>query len=174
MRKWLNNASFAYSPHGRGGAVGRFVGVDLFDRRWGFDRSTVFVNGDKYLDRWILYVAGYTLRVHRFFRGDDDRASHTHPWWFVTFPLGAYQERVYRQGVHMWTRVVEAWRFHYRPAHFEHYVVKGVRLDRSDFESGAWTWSKKPWWTIVITGVKRDTWGFYPKPGEFVNWKEWK
>lgn len=156
MIRW---ASFKYDPRGRGGGRGWFKGLDLFGRRWGFDRSTVYVEKEKYLDRWILYVNGYTLRLHKFYRGDDDRASHTHPWWFVTFPLcRGYAENVYSKGVFVLPRWVKGWRFHYRPADFEHYVAFG---------------SPKPWWTFVVTGPKRDTWGFYPSPGKFVHWSKW-
>lgn len=173
QRCLIRNASFTYSPSGRGGASGWFYGFDLLGRRFGFDRSTVYVGRDKYLDRWILYVAGYTLRLHRFWRGDDDRASHTHPWWFVTFPLTPYIERVFRQGVPQRTRVVKAWRFHYRPADFEHYVMKRFDMYAWDYRANQVV-RTKPWWTIVLTGVKRDTWGFYPEPGRFVNWKDWR
>lgn len=167
QRRVIRNASFVYERSGRGGAEGRFVGFDVLGRRFGFDRSTVYVGFDRYLDRWILYVAGYTLRLHRFWRGDDDRASHTHPWWFVTFPLAAYYERVYHNGCYFWGRHVRAWRFHYRPANFEHYVVERSQVYAGGPEAGSW-------WTIVLTGRKVDTWGFYPEPGKFVNWKDWK
>ena len=161
MRGCLRNASFVYSPRGRGGAIGWFKGFDLLGRRWGFDHSTVYVEEERYLDRWILYVNGYTLRLHRFWRGDDDRASHTHPWWFVTFPLGCYLERLFKHGEQVDERFVWPWRFHYRPADFEHYVVEGY---------------SHTWWTIVLTGPKRDTWGFWTledTPSRFVNHKDW-
>lgn len=155
----LSWASFRYDPRGRGGAVGWFKGFDLLYRRWGLDRSTVFVDGERYLDRWIVYINGYTLRLHKFYRGDDDRASHTHPWWFITFPLSEYTERRFSQGSGGdWFRV-RPWRPHYRAPDFEHYVVFGKRV---------------PWYTIVLTGPKRDTWGFYPAPGKFVPYREWR
>jgi hypothetical protein len=150
---------FNYDPRGRGGARGWFRGFDLLRRRWGLDRSTVFVDEQRYLDRWIVYLNGYTLRLHRFWRGDDDRASHTHPWWFITFPLGGYREKLFVQGNYVGHRFVEPFRCHYRPADFEHYVVRGAKV---------------PWWTIVLTGPRRDTWGFFPAPGKFVNYKDWK
>lgn len=157
MIRW---ASFKYDPRGRGGGRGWFKGFDLFGRRWGFDRSTVYVEKEKYLDRWILYVNGYTLRLHKFYRGDDDRASHTHPWWFITFPLSDYVENIYCAGGFVDWRIVRRLRFHFRDRHFEHYVVQKALPDG-------------PWWTIVLTGPKNNTWGFYPKPGEFVHWSKW-
>ena len=160
--RFCHISSFEYMPRGRGGAVGGFKGFDLLGRRWGVDISTVYVGTQRYLDRWILYVNGYTLRLHRFWRGDDDRASHTHPWWFVTFPLTGYFEHLFARGTFVGTRYVSARRFHYRDAYFEHYVIgTGRRLHG------------EPWWTIVLTGPKRDTWGFYPEPGKFINWKDY-
>lgn len=162
MQRRLKISSYRYDRKGRGGAEGGFIGFDLFGRRWGFDRSTVYVGEEKYLDRWILYVNGYTLRLHKFYRGDDDRASHTHPWWFVTFPLTGYYEQLAREGAFYSVRYVQARRPHYRPANFEHYVLWSAH-------GGA-----EPWWTIVLTGQKSSSWGFYPEPGKFVSWKEWQ
>jgi hypothetical protein len=158
MRFGLVN--FVYEPRGRGGAIGWVRGFDLFGRRWAFDRSLVLVDGEKYLDRWIVYLNGYTLRLHKFYRGDDDRASHSHPWPFVTFPLASYIEWVHAQGRPRQLRVVEAWRPHFRPATFEHFVVGRAA-------------GHKPFYTIVITGPKRDTWGFYPEPDKFISWKDY-
>jgi len=156
-------SSFTYTPRGRGGAVGWFKGFDLLGRRWGVDISTVYVGKERYLDRWILYVNGYTLRLHRFWRGDDDRASHTHPWqWFVTFPLAHYMEKVFEHGELKYIRRVTKHRFHFRSGDFEHYVLGGYDRDR--------------FWTVVMTGTKRSGWGFYPfdKPaGTFVDWRSY-
>lgn len=158
MRRCLKLTSFDYEPRGRGGAIGWFRGFDLLGRRWGFDRSLVLVDGEKYLDRWIVYLNGYTLRLHKFYRGDDDRASHTHPWWFITFPLGPYIEQLFEHGHPRGCRIVKAWRPHFRPANFEHYVSHGA---------------KDTWYTVVVTGVKSNGWGFYPRPDWFVPYKEW-
>lgn len=156
--KILKITSYDYKLSKRGGALGGFRGFDLFGRRWGWDRSTVYVKTEKYLDRWILYVNGWTLRLHKFWRGDDDRASHTHPWWFITFPLCHwYWERVYHQGTLLHTRAVRGWRFHFRPADFEHYVIGGCGCEKY-----------RVFWTFVITGARQHSWGFYPEPGVFV------
>lgn len=168
----FKRVSFRYSPKGRGGAHGWFSGFDLLGRRWGFDHSTAFADGEPYLERWIVYVNGWTLRLHKFFRGDDDRASHTHPWWFVTFPLTSYTEKVFKQGRLHTTRTVRRWRFHYRPADFEHYVVKRFDKYQRDYVRNQ-LHGIKPWWTIVLTGPKQDSWGFYPEPGKFINWKDY-
>lgn len=139
--------------------------VEIFGRRFGFERSTVYTNGARYLDRWIVYFGG-TLRLHRFSQGDDARAVHDHPWWFITFPLGGYVELVFNpqfgdQVPHI--QLVRPWRFHYRPALYRHRVLPMTR----------------PVWTIVLTGMAqtygRDAvWGFYPKPDEFVPYLDWR
>ena len=155
------------------GLQGWRTGFELFRRLWGFEHTLVLIKGRPYLERWILYVAGYTLRLHKFWRGDDDRASHTHPWWFITFPLAPYRERVFHQGWERHTRVVLPFRPHYRPPNFEHIVVDRMKLvDCGFFE--LWEHDDRPCWTIVITGRRQNAWGFYPKPGTFVPWREWK
>jgi hypothetical protein len=163
--------SRSYTEEGRGGRQGWFRGVEIAGRRIGFDRSTLHVSGEKYMDRWILYVWGYTLRLHKFYRGDDDRASHTHPWWFITFPLGDYvEQRAVRGAKLAHLNIVRRFRFHYRPADFEHYVLSGIVQRRKN----SWIGHTKPFYTIVLTGPMRSAWGFYPEPGKFVHWTEWK
>jgi hypothetical protein len=143
--------------------------------RLGLEFSTIAHHGSDYLARLILYVAG-TLRLHRFLRGDDDRAPHDHPWWFITFPFTSYVEKYWwpkmrwnpaieKFEVAHWLyaeRVVKAWRFHFRPAKFRHFVI-----GRADGKN-------KPFWTFVITGFATNAWGFWPTPTTFVPWKEWK
>lgn len=136
--------------------------------RLGLEFSTIVHHGSDYLARCILYVAG-TLRLHRFLRGDDDRAPHDHPWWFVTFPFTSYVERYWVHwqspaGLRWYAgeRVVKAWRFHFRPAKFRHFVI-----GRADGKN-------KPFWTFVITGFANNSWGFWPAPERFVPHKEWK
>jgi len=137
--------------------------------RFGLIFDTVHFLGSDYLTRFVAYAVG-TLRLHKFHRGDDDRAPHDHPWWFITFPFTSYIERVWERypqqvpGCMEWfsyERVVKAWRFHFRPAKFRHFVI-----GRADG-------STKPFWTLVITGYARNNWGFWRTPTEFVPHKEW-
>jgi hypothetical protein len=136
--------------------------ITLFDLRFGFEWSPVWAEGEKYLDRFIVYAGG-TLRLHKFYRGDDARAPHNHPWWFITFPFTTYTEETYTEdGWFTGVRVVRAWRFHFRSAKYCH-VVLG-RADRKD----------KPFYTFVISGRRSNGWGFWPKAGKFVYWRNWK
>jgi hypothetical protein len=137
-----------------------FFGISLGRWRFGVEFSRVHIHGLPYLDRWILHCGG-TLRLHRFWRGDDARASHVHPWiWFVTFPFTSYVECVYSAGDPIELDVVAAWRPHLKIDH-EHRVLG--RFDGED----------KPFWTLVVTGVPSQEWGFYTAENEFINWRDW-
>lgn len=146
--------------------------------RWGFQYAPLFINDRPYMTRWILYLGPINLRVHQFFRGDDDRAPHNHPWWFITFPFSTYVEAGFEKGHYIGTRFVKRFRFHRRAASFEHIV-----LGRAVTQGGkAWTYRGAPlvekhgapFWTFVIAGSKAGDWGFYPEPGRFVPWWEFK
>lgn len=146
----------------------RFWYFELTGRRFGFEMSRVAHGGVPYLDRLILYVGGPTLRLHKFWRGDDDRAPHDHPWGFWTFPFADYWEKAYESdGLWCWNRV-EAGVFHYRPAKYRHIVAGPVaRGSRPGYVS------RKPFWTFVVTTSYQRSWGFWPKKDAFVPWREW-
>lgn len=142
------------------------MAAEGFTRRWGsfqpgkrwigFEHSLVTHHGAKYLERWLLYVWGGTVRLHKFWKGDDDRAPHDHPWWFVTFPFHTYEEKV-AEGSVMMHRTVKAFRFHYRPATYRHIVVGAA----------------KPFFTLCISGQRSRDWGFWPSDKQFVYWRNW-
>ncbi|MBM4205175.1 MAG: hypothetical protein FJ194_13660 [Gammaproteobacteria bacterium] len=120
----------------------------------GFTHDIIYNDGRPYLERWVLWFGG-TLRLHRFFASDEDRAAHDHPWWFVTLPLTGYGEYLRRGDVEQY-REVRAWRLHFRTAMFRH------RVELLRF----------PTWTLVLTGRKSREWGFWPD-GEFVHNESW-
>lgn len=145
-----------------------------FGQRCGFERSPIVHAGSLYMDRWILYVFGFTLRLHKICRPDFDRALHNHPFAFVTFPLGEYHEIVglspddgpygpepdwLRTGpnagwVNAWQRV-RAFVPQFRGIDYRHRIV--------GLPNG-------PVYTIVITGRYRQKWGFFPNHSTFVPW----
>lgn len=137
----------------------RYWHFDVGDWRFGVEKSRVGFGDTPYLDRYIVYAGKLTFRMHKFWRGDDDRAPHDHPWTFVTFPLSSYEEIYVDNGVlmHRW---VPALRFNYRSLDFKHIVIG--RKDR------------RPFWTFVITGPKRKSWGFWPSDKEYVPWRLWR
>ncbi len=134
--------------------------VSIGAHRLGFQQSLVHIDGRPYLNRFICYLWGWTVRLHKFYRGDDDRASHTHPFWYITFPFKSYVEKLYCRGEFLDYNVVKAWRFHYRPVDYEHIVV-----GRADG-------STEPFWTFVVSSQRLQSWGFYPRRGLFVPWRE--
>lgn len=140
----------------------------------GFERSDVYLKDKsneytiQYLQRWIIYPLIGTLRLHHFLRGDEERAFHDHPWWFVTFPTSTYFESVEEltwEGARHFIRPVRRFRFHFRGAYFRHRVVGSGALCKGDEDCSIWT--------FVITGRRRRTWGYWPKPHEFIDYKKW-
>jgi hypothetical protein len=144
-------------------------------RRWGgwnfgYEHSIVVgkTSGEKYLERRFFKLLGMTFRLHKFYRGDDDRALHDHPWDFITFPLKGYWERHSVDYNRCTTvRYVQAWRFHFREATFRHMVLGDCRYIQNDKKF--WC-SGRPWYTLVFTFRKKRSWGFWPD-GKFVPWR---
>lgn len=150
--------------------VAGFVAYHAIGNRYlGLEYSRVGVGEMPYLDRYIAYVFGFSLRLHKFWRGDDDRAPHDHPWDFWTFPLSDYWEKVPHengptQEFNTWAyrdNFVEAFRWHKRDAEYQH-IVTGRAYGKPG-----------PFWTIVVTKRARNKWGFWPSPINFVPWRDW-
>lgn len=86
--------------------------------------NTIVKQGSRYMTRlWLGRV-----RIHIFYRGDDDRDPHDHPWPFWTLPATSYVEEVYEriEGTDQFAmrlQVVPAWRLNYRPAEHMHRVI---------------------------------------------------
>lgn len=133
--------------------------VTLCGRRLGFQSNRVYIDDKPYMDRFIVHCGVGCVRVHRFWRGDNDRVSHTHPWAFWTFPLTSYTEVTYKHGFPEEIRIVRAFQLQRRGADFEHRV-----LGRTDG-------LKCPFWTIVFAGGRTQQWGFYNLSGRFTPFK---
>jgi hypothetical protein len=147
-------------------------GFEIAGKLWCLERSTIFIDGQKYMTRYIVYAFGGTLRLHKFFRGDDDRAPHTHPWNFWTFPLSRYDEQRYNHGNYVGTFTVKAWRWHRRSCLHEHIVTSRSDCDGSC--EGSNCSNMRPFWTIVVTGPRINEWGFYDTAGKFTHWRDRK
>lgn len=146
-------------------------------RKFGIEANVIRVDDQPYLSRWIVWFGWGSIRLHKFWRGDQVRAPHDHPWTFWTFPFKPYMEYVFSNGETSWgpyeirtPRHVEAYRWHKRGIGFKHIVVR-----RSDGR-------RDPWYTLVVTGperqvqdgaVTRADWGFWTEPGVRVPWWEW-
>lgn len=128
-------------------------------------RPHFYIGGrhDPYMLRWYLIPRNPWLNVylHKFLRDDDDRALHDHPWWFISFVIrGGYHEKTEDGWI---TRRAPSIGF--RRAEHRHRVSLFWTPD-GDEHGG-----RQPCWTIVMTGRKSRTWGFWCPKG-FVPWHE--
>lgn len=159
---------------GAGFKGGYWYGLRIGRYSFGFEHSLIWRTETlKYLERWIIYVGAFTLRLHKFWSGDDDRAPHDHPFWFVTFPLHSYWERVYDEaqdwpGGRM--RLVTAWLPHFRNKNFKHIVVGAHAPNPMGIPLVAY---RKPFYTLVLSKFIQPNWGFWPEPGRFVHFTDW-
>lgn len=126
------------------------------------DRTRLIKNyGEDYLLRFYIKHNGLLpgIYLHRFFRGDQDRELHNHPWlWSFSFILtgGYVEERLTRKGIRFKTR---------KPLRFN--LLSGKTFHRVDLvnkQSGAWT--------IFCSGKEYKDWGFLCD-GEFIPHKEY-
>ena len=136
-------------------------------------------DGATYLRRWYLIPRNpfFNVYLHHFLSSDDDRALHDHPWWFVSVILrGSYievsentegkmtalvrtsitgirSELVRTSVTDIWTTFWRRW-IAFRPATYRHRVVLSSTSDERD---------EVPCWTLIVTGRRSRTWGFWCK-----------
>jgi len=126
---------------------------------------------DIYLRRWFIYPRHKEFKklepriyLHKFYRGDEDPHLHDHPWPFTSLILTqGYWEETFDEdgekgtgefpcyvtgpdGSHRMQQFYKRFSILRRPATWKHRVI----LDNN-----------KPVWTIVRTGVKERSWGFW-------------
>jgi len=111
-----------------------------------------------YLRRRILHIGFWSVRYHVFYRSDEERALHDHPWAFWTFPLSPYDEHYIDKWHEEAYREVKRFRLYLRRHGFTHRVV---------------THEGQPARTLIFTHRKKSTWGFYDKTRGFMHWREW-
>lgn len=127
-------------------------------RRWGlFHRFLISDGNTVYIDRLtILTTPWFSIKLHRIFRPDNQRELHDHPWNFFSIVLlGWYLEDTVdgRKKVRWWN---------WKPC-------EGPKGRHSIREV-----SRSPVWTLVFTGPRRRTWGFWVDDGtRFVPWDEY-
>lgn len=110
----------------------------------------------EYLIRWNLtlpFGLG-TIKLHKICRTDNDRCQHNHPWAFIRIILwGGYEEVFGEDNRH---QVLRPGTISYCPVNFRHRITR--LLDG-------------PSWSLVITGPRVQSWGFFTREG-FTPWKK--
>jgi hypothetical protein len=134
--------------------------------RWAFmKRRKIGTDGDIYLDRiYIVQTPLFGIMLHRIFRPDNQRDLHNHPWPFFSILLrGQYTEQ-YRDGA---DDQPDSEVLQHRRVRWINW--KGLRSRHRI----AWC-SRSPIWTLVFTGRKSRTWGFFVEDGtRFIKWTEY-
>ncbi len=118
----------------------------------------------RYLTRYTLLgdiVSKHATRLglHHFWRGDEDRAHHNHPWRFgvALILVGGYRESSFRGDA-----VVHK---DFRPGQLNFlYPDLFHRVELLD---------PRGCWTLILTGPVVQSWGFRAEPGAaVVPWRE--
>ena len=116
---------------------------------------------DRYLERWFVIPRNplFNIYLHRFWRSDDDRALHDHPWWNLSLILsGGYVEHTIAAGGvnHRVERRSGAWAFRLGRAAHRIELLPGLEGQTI---------------TLFITGPRFREWGFHcPDAG----WRHWR
>jgi hypothetical protein len=111
-----------------------------------------------YLRRWSLWLpGGWSVKLHKIVKADDDRCQHDHPWNFLRIILwGGYVEERGSE-----TFILKPW----RPwAPWRIYPVRGNFKHRIDHLLCNESWS------LVFCGPRYRQWGFFTKAG----WVMWR
>jgi hypothetical protein len=123
---------------------------------------------DPYLLRWYVLPRNrfLNLYLHCFLRDDDDRALHDHQWWFISVMLkGGYAEHT-EDGI----RRRRAPSIAFRRATHRHRVDLPRPFASTLFPSLVPP-KPIPCWTLLLTGRRTRTWGFWCPQG-FKPWHE--
>lgn len=110
-----------------------------------------------YMERWWIIPRNrfFNIYLHRFWRSDDDRALHDHPWLNCSIILkGSYVEHtICAGGVHR-AQTYKQGAIKFRRARAAH------RIEINE----------KPVWSLFITGPVIREWGFHCPHG----WRPWQ
>jgi hypothetical protein len=94
-----------------------------------------------YMCRWVVNFKLFSLRLHHWYYGDDERNFHDHSWWFVTFIIRGSYTDISENG----SELLTAGSIRFRCANYKHTVQV----------------SKGGCWSFLITGPIARSWGFW-------------
>lgn len=116
-------------------------------------------SNDPYMKRWGILTPWFSIRIHHWFRGDDDRHYHDHDWNFVCIVLaGSYEDVSYEEIDHL------------QCVTYDTLTPGSIRYRRAEFKHMLKT---DGCWTLVLTGPKKRCFGFWVpnKSGKMVWFK---
>lgn len=128
---------------------------------------------EKYLKRWYLFrFKSFSVFVHKFFKSDEDRALHDHPWNYIVIPTWrGYTEyssnlvkKFFLFGVLKEIREEKTKRI---------YPIIGIRYRKSTYRHRVELINNKPAWSIFIKFRKNRNWGFWPN-NEYIYWEDFR
>lgn len=94
-----------------------------------------------YLKRWYIETPFFSLRIHHWLSGDDNRNFHDHPWSFFSLIVKGSYEDVSPNG----RELSKVGSIRFRSATHKHYVEVAP--------NGCWS--------LLITGPRIRRWGFW-------------
>lgn len=124
--------------------------------------------GELYLRRWrIVQTPWFAIYLHKIATPDKDRDLHDHPWPFVSLVLrGGYDELLVTTN----TAMDDYLRGGRPPFRVRRWMSLGCR--RATDAHRITRLHRTPTWTLVLTGPRRRSWGFYTEHG-FVDWRKY-
>jgi hypothetical protein len=135
--------------------------------RWALWQRTVIPcrDGLVYLvRRRVIQTPWFAIYLHDIHEADADRDPHNHPWTFWSMVLrGSYTEQLHTVPyVHL-----DTWRINHWGRFSLHRMGRETAHRITEAEPGLKT--------LVITGRRRSSWGFFTQPwGGFVDWRDYE
>lgn len=154
-----------------------------------FGRSTIYGRAGEHDTPYMTRVWIGRLRLHIFYRGDQDEDCHDHPWDFWTFPFTSYVEEVVAPDVarcvqnselaigasrrlpERYLRVVRAFRLHHRPSTHCHRVLGRFS---GKYVGGLPAINDRKIVTLVWRSGAERKWGFLKNREGKWCWTPWK
>ena len=157
-------------------------------------RSTIWGKDGEHETPYMTRYWFGRLRLHIFYRGDQDPDCHDHPWDFWTFPFVPYVEEVVhpdlafmgreqtvvcRSGPMRANNVVPAWRPTFRPATHTHRVLGPAEFGQGGVVAGhhkgrPYAIGTRPIVTLVWRSRPKRKWGFLKSRDGKWCWIAWK
>lgn len=135
-------------------------------------------NGVLYLKRWrLISTKWFGIYLHRFYRPDDDRDLHSHPWsWCASLLLsGWYIEQVGKIGKGKLQKQGDYWHIKRTLERNERlYTAGSLRFFRGDKYHAVSEIKPAGTWTLFAHGPLVREWGFFDEQlGQHVSWKHY-